>query len=148
MRRLHAGSLPEAADQAANDLIEIIKLVKPSIPVAVTTGETWSKWQKYPKLAQSVDFISADVLPYSNGIPSERAVDEAIVRYNELRRLYPGKRVEIGEFGWPSAGHRRGDANPGRIAQAEVVRTFLSRAEALGIDYNIVEAIDRSWKTS
>jgi exo-beta-1,3-glucanase (GH17 family) len=138
----------KAADQTADDLIEIIKLVKHSSSVPVTTGETWSKWQKYPKLAWSVDFISADVLPYRNGIPSERAVDEAFVRYNELRQLYPGKRVVIGEFGWPSAGYRRGDANPGRIAQAEVVRTFLSRAEALGIEYNIVEAIDQSWETS
>ena len=33
------------------------------------------------------------------------------------------------------------------MAQAEVLRDFVSRAEALGIDYNIIEAYDQPWKT-
>ena len=28
-----------------------------------------------------------------------------------------------------------------------MLRDFVSRAEALGIDYNIIEAIDQPWKT-
>ena len=36
---------------------------------------------------------------------------------------------------------------PGRVEQAQVLRDFVSRAEAYGIDYNIVEAIDQPWKT-
>ena len=53
----------------------------------------------------------------------------------------------IAEFGWPSAGYNRRDANPGKLAQAEVLRDFVNRAEALGIDYNIIEAYDQPWKT-
>ena len=52
----------------------------------------------------------------------------------------------IAEFGWPSAGYNLKNANPGRIEQAVVLRDFVSRAEAYGIDYNIVEAIDQPWK--
>ncbi len=36
---------------------------------------------------------------------------------------------------------------PGDIAQANVIRTFVSRAEAMGIDYNIIEAFDAPWKS-
>ena len=63
-----------------------------------------------------------------------------------LRQAYPGKRIVIAEFGWPSAGYNLKNANPGRLEQAEVLRDFVSRAEAFGIDYNIVEAIDQPWK--
>src|SRR5437763_178290 len=71
---------------------------------------------------------------------------EAIGKYNRLRQLYPGKRIVIAEFGWPSAGYNQKSADPGRIEQAQVLRDFVARAEALGIDYNIVEAIDQPWK--
>ena len=54
----------------------------------------------------------------------------------------------IAEFGWPSAGYNMHRANPGRIEQASVLRDFISRAEAYGIDYNIIEAFDQPWKTN
>jgi exo-beta-1,3-glucanase (GH17 family)/glycosyltransferase involved in cell wall biosynthesis len=136
----------EIANKDAKALIEMIKRVKHSSQVPVTTGEIWSNWEKYTDLAYSVDFIAAHVLPYWNKITDKGAVDEAIIRYNGLRRMFPGKRVVIAEFGWPSAGYNRYESDPGRIEQAEVLRTFVSRAEASGIDYNIIEAIDRPWK--
>src|SRR5207344_859003 len=34
------------------------------------------------------------------------------------------------------------------LAQATVLRQFVARADALGIDYNIIEAFDQPWKTS
>ena len=40
------------------------------------------------------------------------------------------------------------NADPGRIEQAAVLRDFVSRAEAYGIDYNIIEAFDQPWKTN
>ena len=62
--------------------------------------------------------------------------------------MHPGKRIVIAEFGWPSAGYNMHEANPGRIEQATVLRDFVSRAEAYGIDYNIIEAFDQPWKTN
>ena len=63
-----------------------------------------------------------------------------------MRAAYPGKRVVIAEFGWPSAGYNRGDADPSRSTQATVLRDFVTRAEAQGIGYNIIEAFDVKWK--
>src|SRR5262249_30264938 len=68
--------------------------------------------------------------------------------YEDLRRAYPGKRIVIAEFGWPSAGYNRQNADPGRAKQAQVLRDFVAQADALGIDYNIIEGIDKPWKTS
>src|SRR5207249_7608841 len=67
-------------------------------------------------------------------------------RYQLLRDKFPGKRVVIAEFGWPSAGYNLLTANPGTFEQASVLRNFVTRAEAIGMDYNIVEAIDQPWK--
>ena len=63
-----------------------------------------------------------------------------------LRDQFPGKRIVIAEFGWPSAGYNLRNAEPGPFEQASVLRNFVTRAEAIGMDYNIVEAIDQPWK--
>ena len=68
--------------------------------------------------------------------------------YERLRQAYPGKRIVIAEFGWPSAGLNRKAAEPSPITQAQIVRDFVARADAMGIDYSIVEAFDQPWKTN
>jgi exo-beta-1,3-glucanase (GH17 family)/cellulose synthase/poly-beta-1,6-N-acetylglucosamine synthase-like glycosyltransferase len=128
-------------------LVKVIQRIKRETGLPVTTGEIHSVWAYHPALASAVDVIAAHVLPYWEGQSETAAVDQAIRIYDQLRRSYPGKRVVIAEFGWPSAGYNRRDAYPGRLAQAEVLRDFVTRAEALGIDYNIIEAFDQPWKT-
>lgn len=125
----------------------LIKRVKRETGLPVTTGEIHSVWRYHPSLASAVDFIGVHVLPYWEGFSEKSAVDQAMGAYDKLRRSFPGKRIVIAEFGWPSAGPNRRDANPGEIAQAEVLRDFVRRAEALSIDYNIIEAYDQPWKT-
>jgi exo-beta-1,3-glucanase (GH17 family)/cellulose synthase/poly-beta-1,6-N-acetylglucosamine synthase-like glycosyltransferase len=134
-------------DQTVDELIRKIQRVKRETSAKVTTGEIWHAWIDNPKLASAVDYIAAHVLPYWEGISEREAVDQAIRVYNQLRQAYPGKRIVIAEFGWPSAGYNRRDANPGSLAQAAVLRQFIARAEAMGIDYNIIEAFDQPWKT-
>jgi exo-beta-1,3-glucanase (GH17 family)/cellulose synthase/poly-beta-1,6-N-acetylglucosamine synthase-like glycosyltransferase len=135
-------------DVKVNELIQYIQRVKRSVSVPVTTGEIWSVWRDHPELVSAVDYIAVHILPYWEGVSEKSAVDAAIGGYETLRRLYPGKRIVIAEFGWPSAGYNFKNATPGRIEQAVVLRDFVSRAEAFGIDYNIVEAIDQPWKTN
>src|SRR5207248_8090948 len=103
---------------------------------------------EHPELASAVDFIAAHILPYWDGFTTTQAVDKTIEFYDKLRSAHPGKRIVIAEFGWPSAGYNMRDADPGRIEQATVLREFVSRAEAYGIDYNIIEAFDQPWKTN
>jgi exo-beta-1,3-glucanase (GH17 family)/cellulose synthase/poly-beta-1,6-N-acetylglucosamine synthase-like glycosyltransferase len=133
-------------EQKVDDLIELIKRVKKSVNVPVTTGEIWNIWRDFPQLAYSVDFIAAHVLPYWENFTDKQAVDQAVAMFQLLRDQFPGKRIVIAEFGWPSAGYNLRNAVPGPLEQAAVLRNFVSRAEAIGMDYNIVEAIDQPWK--
>src|SRR5271169_274793 len=135
-------------ETSAEDLIKLIQRAKKSSPVPVTTGEIWTAWIDHPELASAVDFIAAHILPYWGGVDASQAVDRTIGFYDDLRRMHPGKRIVIAEFGWPSAGYNFHNANPGRMEQAMVIRDFVARAEAYGIDYNVIEGVDQPWKTA
>ncbi len=134
-------------EKSAAEMAELIRSVKRQTNVPVTTGEIWNVWLDHPELVSAVDYIAAHILPYWEGVTAENVVDRSIDIYNRLRAAYPGKRIVIAEFGWPSAGYNRDAAVPGELAQANVIRTFTSRADALGIDYNIIEAFDAPWKS-
>jgi exo-beta-1,3-glucanase (GH17 family)/cellulose synthase/poly-beta-1,6-N-acetylglucosamine synthase-like glycosyltransferase len=133
-------------EKTVPELIELLQRVRRDANVPVTTGEIWSVWADHPELASAVDYVAAHILPYWEGVAETNTVDLTIQFYDRLRRIHPGKRIVIAEFGWPSAGYNRKDAVPGRMVQAQVIRDFVARAEALGIDYNIIEAIDQPWK--
>jgi cellulose synthase/poly-beta-1,6-N-acetylglucosamine synthase-like glycosyltransferase/exo-beta-1,3-glucanase (GH17 family) len=130
-------------------LIKVIQRVKRETDgrVPVTTGEIWSVWKDHPELVSAVDFIAVHILPYWEGRPASAAVEDTIQKYNQLRERYPGKRIVIAEFGWPSGGYNYKSAEPGRMEQAAILRDFVSRAETYGIDYNIIEAYDQPWKS-
>jgi len=134
------------ADQTVPELIKKIKRVKRATNVPVSTGEIWNVWLEHPELVSAVDYIAAHILPYWEGFSAEQAPDQAVLIYDKLRHAYPGKRIVVAEFGWPSAGYNLKSAQPGRLEQAAVLRRFVSDARAYGIDYNIVEAIDQPWK--
>jgi len=129
-------------------LIKVIQRVRRETGLPVTTGEIQSQWAFHPSLAQAVDFIGAHILPYWESKSANQAVDFAIEKYGDLAQAYPGKRIVIAEFGWPSAGPNRNDALPDQLTQAAVLRNFVNRAEQLGIDYNVIEAYDQPWKAS
>lgn len=129
-----------------DELIAYIRRVKGAVEVPVTTGDIWSAWKENPELASAADFIAAHFLPFWESQPSGKAVDHAFSFYEVLHKEFPGKRIVMAEFGWPSAGYNRNDAKPGRMEQAVVLRDFVARAEKLGIDFNIIEALDQPWK--
>jgi len=133
-------------NKAVEYLISLIQRVKSQVNVPVTTGEIFSEWQRHDNLASSVDFIAAHILPYWNDIPDAEAVNFAINIHQNFRTTFGGKRVMVAEFGWPSAGYNRGPAKPGQFEQAVILRNFVNRAEAIGMEYNIIEGIDQPWK--
>jgi cellulose synthase/poly-beta-1,6-N-acetylglucosamine synthase-like glycosyltransferase/exo-beta-1,3-glucanase (GH17 family) len=99
------------------------------------------------RLVSTLDFVAVHVLPYWGGTPAASAVDSTEKVWRQLREKFKGKRIVIAEFGWPSSGYNRNAAVPGRFEQAEIMRGFVARANALGIDYNLIEAYDQPWKT-
>jgi cellulose synthase/poly-beta-1,6-N-acetylglucosamine synthase-like glycosyltransferase/exo-beta-1,3-glucanase (GH17 family) len=133
-------------EHTAAELVKIIRRVKRDSPVPVATADHWKTFIDHPELVDSVDQVFAHILPYWEGMPKKTAVDGSLALYNQLRAAYPNKKIVIGEFGWPSAGHNFEKAVPGPISQAVILRDFVARANAAGIDYNIVEAIDQPEK--
>jgi len=133
-------------EHTAAELVKIIRRVKRDSPVPVATADHWKTFIDHPEIVDAVDEVFAHILPYWEGMPEKTAVDGSLELYDQLRTAYPGKKIVIGEFGWPSAGHNFEKAVPDPISQAVILRNFVARANATGIDYNIVEAIDQPWK--
>src|SRR6516164_5627963 len=133
-------------DQTPASLLRIINRVKRDSPVPVATADNWRVFLAHPELVDGVDQVFAHILPYWEGLRKGAAVDGSLNFYEKLREAYPDKKIVIGEFGWPSEGHNFERAVADPISQAVILRNFVVRANALGIDYNIVEAIDQPQK--
>ena len=133
-------------EHTAVELAKIVRRVKQDSPVPVATADHWKTFLDHPELVDAVDQVFAHIIPYWDGLSKKTAVEGSLAIYDRLRAAYPGKKIVIGEFGWPSAGHNFEHAVPGPLSQARVLRNFVAEANALGIDYNIVEAIDQPEK--
>lgn len=135
-------------DVSVPALIQHLKTVRTRTILPLTTAEPWHVWLQHPELADAVDYISVHILPYWEGLPPEQAVGYAAAIYDRLRDAFPGKKIVIAEFGWPSEGYNFGAALPGRLQQAAVIRGFAAHAQQHSIDYNLIEAYDQPWKTA
>ena len=133
-------------ERSAGELADIIRRVKRDSPVPVATADNWKTFIDHPELVDAVDQVFAHIIPYWEGMPKKSAVAGSLAIYDKLVAAYPGKKIVIGEFGWPSAGHNFERAVPGPIKQAALLRDFVAEADQLGIDYNIIEAIDQPEK--
>lgn len=130
-------------------LARIIRQVKTATGKTVLYADVPHFFKKEPVVVAAADVLAIHILPYWDD-PEAVSIDEVqghvagIVA--DVRRTYPGKALMIGEIGWPSAGRTRGGAVPSLVNQARFVREFVRGAERLGIDYNLIEAIDQPWK--
>ena len=135
-------------------LIEYIREVKKAVKQPVSYADVWSMYMKHPKLFAEVDFITIHILPYweDEPIAVENAPEhlEKIVKQveDEARGVAPGKRILIGESGWPSSGRQRGMAKPSVVNEAKFIRGMIQVANHHGFDYNIVEAFNQPWKSN
>ena len=139
------------------ELGAILRRLRSTLDVPVSTAEPWHVWLAQPELLEQVDFIAVHLLPYWEGVPAEVAVHEVWRRYDELRLRYPHKPIVIAEVGWPSTGPdvekrvqgawNRSQASP--LEQARFVREFVASARLRNPqpDYFLMEAIDQPWKT-
>jgi len=140
-------------DLAPEELIKYIREVKQAVKQPVSYADVWSMYMKYPELIKEVDFITIHILPYWEDEPI--SVDDAPAHieriYKHVQReadaIAPHKPILIGESGWPSEGKQRGWAVPSVVNEAKFIRGLIKVANANGFDYNIVEAINQSWKS-
>jgi len=136
-------------EMTGEQLAAIIRDVKARSGLPVTYADIFEFWRRNPVLADAVDFMAVHILPHWDD-PTPVSIDEVQdhVRgiIETVQKTFPGKPLIIGEIGWPSAGRTRGAAVPSLVNQARFIREFVGRADALGVPYNIIEAIDQSWK--
>lgn len=130
-------------------LAGIIRSVKARTSFPVTYADIYEFWRRNPVVAQAVDFVTIHVLPYWDD-PAPVDIDhvQAHVRriIERAQATFPGKKLQIGEIGWPSAGRTRAGAVPTLVNEARFVREFAAQATAIGVPYNLIEAIDQPWK--
>jgi len=136
------------ADVPVAQLVQYINEVKAGVHVPVSTAEQWWVWLKHPELANSVDYITIHLLPYWEGLKIDDALTFSMDKLAQVHKAFPGKKVVIGEIGWPSSGVAIGGAQAGRVNQATFLRKFFNIAQAKGLDYFVMEAFDQPWKTS
>jgi exo-beta-1,3-glucanase (GH17 family)/cellulose synthase/poly-beta-1,6-N-acetylglucosamine synthase-like glycosyltransferase len=133
-------------DIPAKQLITYLDMARARTDIPVSTAEPPYIWKKHPELVNHVDYIAVHLLPYWEGIAVDEAINYVVNNINELKQLYPGKRIVIGEVGWPSNGRSIRDAVASVSNQAVFLRRFLARAAEEKYTYYIMEAFDQPWK--
>jgi exo-beta-1,3-glucanase (GH17 family) len=135
-------------DLTPAQLAAYIDRVRAAIKQPVTYADVWEFWLKTPELAPHVDFITIHILPYWEDAPIaiEHALDHVTAVLRIVQAAFPGKKVMIGEVGWPSFGRMRAAAAPTLANEARLIRGFIRRARAEGLDYNLFAAFDEPWK--
>ena len=127
-------------------LIGFLRQARRATTLPVSTAEPWHVWLKHPELANEVDFITVHLLPYWEGVGIETALEESMQRLAWVRERHPGKKIVIGEVGYPSGGKSIKRALPSPAVQAAFVRQFIARAAQEKLDYFFIEAFDQPWK--
>jgi len=135
-------------DISEQKLLEYISRVKTSTTLPVASAELWKTWEDHPLLAQAVDIIFVHIYPYWDGIVVERGTAYIVEKWNELKAKYPGKRIILGETGWPSQGEQRGSAIPNEANQKKYLSDFISLIDSSKIESFYFSVFDEKWKTT
>lgn len=136
-------------DLKVDELIKYIRAVKKAVKQPVSYADVWSIYMQYPELIDEVDFVTIHILPYweDDPVTIEQAPEHIVNIYKKIQAKAAGKTILIGESGWPSAGRQRGLAVPSVVNEARFIRELIQLANKNHFDYNIVEAVNQSWKS-
>jgi exo-beta-1,3-glucanase (GH17 family) len=130
------------------ELIADIDQVRAAVKQPVAYADVWDFWKQFPEVAPHVDIMLIHLLPYWEDVPT--GIDNAVAHvgdaFHEMKTLFPGKQIAIGETGWPSRGRERADAVPSRVNETRFLRGFIALSRAEKFDYNFIEAYDEIWK--
>lgn len=118
----------------------------PGRTAPVTVADTYTEWVKHPDLARAVDFITVHIYPFWQGVTIDSAIQSLDQAYTQVQKTFPGKRIVIGETGWPSAGPAYKAAVPSAANQAQYLRAFVDWAQARSVQYFYFAAFDEDWK--
>ena len=137
-------------DVAKARLIEYIKMVKAAnTGIPVTTADIYQRiGDNAADLAPVVDFVLAHVHPFWEAQSAENGAAHVLRGWNLVKTRYPGKRVIIGETGFPSAGQTIGAAVPSEAAQARFTDDLARLGAAQGMTFMLFTSFDEQWKSA
>lgn len=100
--------------------------------------------------AERCDPVLVNIHPFFAPVPAEQAPANVLASYRKLQQLYghSGKRIVVGETGWPSGGPANGPAVPGREQQRRFVHELHRITRAEGIEVFWFEMFDEPWKAA
>lgn len=133
-------------DLSEDELINYIQWVKSEVDVPVTTAEVAHVLLNHPRVMDAVDYHMVHIYAFWDSIPIENAARYTADVYDEFLAQAGGKRVVIGETGWPSGGPANGGAIPSPENQRRFMREFLTVAQQEGIELYYFDAFDELWK--
>lgn len=134
-------------DMSENSLIQYIQRVKKAVDVPVTSADIGHILLDHPNLMQVLDYYLIHYYAYWDGQPIETAARYVVDMFHKFKSHAAGKRVIIGETGWPSAGSSYGSAIPSLANQRKYIAEFLTLAHLERIEFFYFAAFDELWKT-
>lgn len=137
---LHRGDVTEA------QLLKHVAHVRQATQLPIAVAETWHAWKKHPKVAAEVDLIMAQVYPYWDKVPIDKAAQYTLDAVKTLQKMYPTKRIILSETGWPTAGEKQGPAVASAANAAKYFKevTTLLRKNDIACIYFAM--FDEAWK--
>jgi exo-beta-1,3-glucanase (GH17 family) len=129
-------------------LIEYIKMVRnANTGIPVTTADIYQRiGDNSADLNPVVDYVLCHVHPYWENVAAENGANHVLKGWNQVKARYPGKRVIVGETGFPSAGQSRNPAVPGEAAQARFTDDLARLGAAQGMSFMLFTSFDEAWK--
>ena len=122
-------------DFSLEQYIQYIGRVKQQVKVPVAIAELLHSWMEHPELAAEVDILGVQIYPYWGGLAIERAARNTLESVQQLQRQFPGKRVILTEFGWPTAGGTIGQATASDENAARYFREVIPMLNENKIEY-------------
>ena len=103
------------------------------------------------RVAEHCDVVMVNIYPFFDRVAVADAVGTVFPgALQHVSRLYAhtGKRLVVGETGWPSAGPANGAAIPGGENQVHYLRGVSRYAKSNGVNVFLFEMFDEPWKSA
>lgn len=133
-------------DFSVQQYIDYIRRVKQKVRVPIATAELLHSWLEHPELADEVDIVGVQIYPFWGGLTIDKAARNTLESVQQLQARFPGKRVVLTEFGWPTEGGTIGDAAATPENAARYLREVIPLLNENQIEYMYFSLTDEKWK--
>ena len=134
-------------DLSEGELINYINRAKQAVSgVDVGYVDAYFEFEVHPRVTEACDVILANCYPFWEGCPAEHALLYMKEMYRRAQRAANGKKVIIGETGWPNIGTPTDGAVP---SFENAIKNFIDTcqwAEQDGIEVFYFSSFDETWK--